>query len=133
MMQGNHSGSDTAKAIYEQMNIFDFMDPVGDVSLEDLPEDEMISMISRQTGLEFKHDDHLDVYQTIIKHQKIWVHYSMYHQSVPECGSRRFISVAYITNKGGAGGPCDSIQQAVERVKQYEQSILQQMQNSYKL
>lgn len=135
MMQGNPSGSDTAKAIYEQISIFDFMDPAAgsETDLEDLPEPEMISMISTQTGLKFEYIDHLNTYQATYNKQRIWVHYSVFNDSVPGSGGRRFISVSYLTNVGGASGPCESVKKAVERVKQYEQRILQQLQISNKL
>ena len=119
----------------KQMTIFDFMNPAAgsENDLEDLPEPVMISMISAQTGLMFEYNDHLNTYQAMYNRQRIWVHYSVFNDSVPGCGGRRFISVSYLTNVGGASGPCESVKKAVERVKQYEQSILQQLQISNKL
>lgn len=105
-----------------QMTIFDFLPAPSD--LDELPEEEMVRIVGERTGLKFQLRDlktEFYQYETKIGKAKITVNYSNYFSEV--CNGKRFISVGYMNGTGGAGAPCDSVDDAVEIIKRYIERI----------
>jgi len=91
-----------------QMTIFDLIKPT---DLEQLEEKTMVQIISDKTGLIFSYVD--DLFGWVCKKgkQRYTIHYSRY--SCREREGVRFISCGWDYKTGGAGSPCDSIDEAV--------------------
>ena len=94
-----------------QLSIFDFLDDdPAEMSLDDLPEEEMVKIVGNSIGVNFTYRDDFWGYEAKYKKLKFELHYSNYRLSD---NTARFISAGYNYSKGGAGSPCDSIQEAV--------------------
>lgn len=100
-----------------QMSIFDFIDqPVQEIPLDELPEPEMVRMVSEATGLNFQRRElsgYGGWYEAKLGKVKHTVHYSNY--SIDD--HRRFISVGWDVGTAGGGGPTDSLTDAIEWFK----------------
>ena len=99
-----------------QMTIYDFLTPDEDYNLYDLPEDEMVRIISDATGLDFKYKDGLWGYIAKVGKVQYELKYSNYKQINNHA---RFISCGYGNNKEGAGSPCNSVKEAIAFFKKY--------------
>ena len=111
-----------------QMTIFDFLPAPSD--LDELPEEEMVRIVGERTGLKFQllnlkpHNQYFDdlyQYEAKIGKAKITIHYSRYFPELYH--GKRFISVSYMHGTGGAGAPCDTLDEAVEMLKMYIERI----------
>lgn len=91
-----------------QMTIFDFLKPQ-ERPLEDLPEDEMVKMITDATGLNFRHIDSFWGWQCKRRGVTFSVQYDNYTENF-----RRFIGADWQTNKQGQSSPCNSVQEAID-------------------
>lgn len=105
-----------------QMTIFDFLKPQ-EVDLEILPEEDMVHMLEDAAGISFKkivytnrfyHDFHEYEY----KHGQLRITVK-YENYCMEERHDRFIDVMYTlkNNSEGAGGPCDTIDEALFFIK----------------
>lgn len=104
-----------------QMSIFDFIKDAP-ISLEDLPEHEMIMKLQEATGLQFerkdysgKYGDGLYEYEARRYGARFTAQYDNY--VIDDC--RRFIGVGYDIGKCGGGSPCDSLEEAIKRMKEW--------------
>lgn len=95
----------------EQMSIFDFIEPPA-TDLETLSESDMIEIISKSTGLDFKFNSFYSDYRCNYKGIEFTCHYS--HYTVPPY--TRFISCGYWNRQEqcGSGGPYDSLDAAIK-------------------
>ena len=89
-----------------QMSMFD--------SLEMLPEEDMIAKLERRTGIKFKYRDDFWGWEWKKKGCTIRVEYSRYFGE-----EERFISCSLDYKNGGSSCPCDSIDEAVDRINRY--------------
>lgn len=95
-----------------QMTIFDFIKVETPNSLDDLPEIDMVNMIARAVGLNFQPHD-VSGWRDKRKGTEYTVKYS--HYSIGD--HAKFISCGYGNNKGGAGSPCDTVDEAISFFK----------------
>lgn len=96
----------------DQITIFDIL-PKEDLErdINDLPENEMVDIVGRTTGLNFKYDDYLTQYVAKKGELTFTLKYSNYRID----DQRRFISSGWSRKMlEGAGIPADSIEEAVE-------------------
>lgn len=104
----------------EQLSIFDvfnFAAPAADIQA--LPESDMIRIISENTGIVFHKngyapEENYTWYESKKGKSCISVHYSHYFED-----NRRFIAVDVLSDNEGAGSPTDSIEEAIQKVRQY--------------
>lgn len=102
----------------EQLTIFDvFQIDTGEHDIQTLPEEDMIRMVSEQTGIVFKEDKNAPQskytwYRATKGSNYIDVHYGHYFKD-----DRRFIGVSIGNNMGGSSCPCDSLKEAIDRIK----------------
>ena len=98
----------------EQMTLFEFM-PLG---INDLDEAEMVQTIGCALGLEFKYKDKLFGWVFNSKHIDLSLKYSNYSFGDHE----RYIACGYNYHKkrqiGGRGCPCDTIEKAIEVLRE---------------
>lgn len=91
---------------------------VTDYDIQTLPEDDMIRIVSEQTGLTFKEtpnvieDNPYKWFESKRKKIRVEVHYSHYFED-----NKRFIGVGIDCGNEGSGCPCDSIEEAVGRIR----------------
>jgi len=98
----------------EQLSIFDFIKPETTTrDLDLMTEADMVEAVKAATGINFVYCDPLWGYVAKIGKFKYDVHFSNY--SIDD--HRRFISCGYGNNMGGAGSPCDSLEEAVQFFK----------------
>ena len=99
-----------------QLSIFDYMKPK---ELYDLSEAEMIKRLSERTGLNFiyvplRWTETKGEYKATVKKAEFTAGYDCYADSMT-----RFIAIEWAVFTSGGGSPCDSIDEAVERLKYY--------------
>lgn len=101
-----------------QMSIFDFIAPeIRDTEdLDDLTEAEMVQRISEATGLDFVKSKKWEEYEAKQGKAVFTVHYSRYNMTD---NHNRFISVGWDLKTSGGGSPCDSLKEAIARIKKY--------------
>ena len=101
-----------------QMSIFDFIAPeIRDTEdLDDLTEAEMVQRISEATGLNFVKSKRWDEYEAKRGKAIFTVHYSRYNMTG---NHNRFISVGWDLKTSCGGSPCDSVKEAIDRIKKY--------------
>lgn len=94
-----------------QMSIFD--------SLEMLPEEDMIAKLERRTGIKFKYIDEFWGWEYKKKGYTIRVEYSRY-----QIGDyNKFIGCSLDYKHGGSSCPCDSINEAADKIIKYLKEI----------
>lgn len=90
-----------------------------DCDINDLSEPEMVDIVGCSAGLNFKYKNELFGYEAKTKHCTFTLKYSTYKYA--GAYGKRHISAGYDYKKngeiGGAGRPCDSIQQAIDFMK----------------
>lgn len=96
-----------------QMDIFDYLKPSDKVSLEDMPEEEMVRRVGTAVGLDFKYDKVLEDWRCKVKDVTFDIHFSR----ISVEPFTRYISCGWSRKTEGCGSPCDSIRQAVEFFK----------------
>ena len=103
----------------EQLTIFDvFQIDTEEHDIQTLPEDDMIRIISERTGLVFKTVPNLTEetqykwYEAKQKKILVDVHYSHYFD-----GNKRFIGVGINCGNEGCGCPCDSLDEAINKIR----------------
>ena len=107
-----------------QTSLFDFI-PDNTSELDTLSEHDMIKAISEATGLIFsKHEaDWLKSGYSEFKAKRgkytFSAHFSNYFPEVNE--GKKHISIGFSYNLGGGGSPCDSLEEAINRMKYYIQ------------
>lgn len=113
-----------------QMSIWDFIKPK-ELSLDDIPEAEMVRQISAATGLDFKYIDDFWGWQVKVKKVTFAVKYDNYRM---EDNTDRFIGADWQTTTQGSSVPCDSIpraikffQAAIERMNKSEEGAEEEM------
>lgn len=93
-----------------QMTIWDYLERR---TFQDMTEDEVVSEVSRRTGLKFKPDMILESGDTLfvakVGKRKYDLHFSTYVDT-----NIRFIGVGWGSSTEGGGAPTDSIDQAVD-------------------
>ena len=92
-----------------QMTIFDFLTPP-ERPLEDLPESEMVKMITDATGLKFRFIDSFWGWQV----KERGVLFSVQYDNYLVDDKRRFIGADWNANHQGQCSPCDSVQEAID-------------------
>lgn len=98
-----------------QMTIFDFAKRPTD--LDSLQEEEMVSIVGGAIGVEFVNKG--DVWKWEARPNKkarLNIGYSNYTM---RGNNSRFISCGYEYGNGGAGSPCDTIDEAIEFFRRY--------------
>lgn len=100
-----------------QMTIWDYFRELE--SLDNLPENEMVHRIEGKTGLRFSFKENvkwseLNYYEAKDKGVEYLLHYDTYMNT-----SVRFIAVGWNYKTSGGGAPCDSVDEAVEKLKAY--------------
>ena len=104
-----------------QMTIFEFLPQESDFAA--MPEAQVIRIISDRIGIELKYTEYGDFHEYSAKVGKLTItaKISTYLCTHGESGTvidgHKFISVGYGNSNGGAGSPCDSIDEAVEFLK----------------
>lgn len=102
-----------------QMTLFE-LEPIEDVDFNKTPEEEMVRIIGCAIGYDFKNKGWPWGWQAGDKKLTINVKYGNY-KTLDERDGKRFISAGYDYHTkgqiGGAGGPCDSIEEAIEFLK----------------
>lgn len=101
---------------YHQMSIWDYMTPV---VLDNLSEHEMVRQIENQTGLKFSLSDsnkwsEFVYYEAKDKGVRYQLHYDTYMNT-----TTRFIAVGWDYKTSGGGCPCDSVDEAVNKIRNY--------------
>jgi hypothetical protein len=113
-----------------QMTIFDFLPPPED-DLETLDEEVMVVRIAERTGLKFSPEMISPLYEPAYTNYKakyktatIDVDYGEYDTGDEKHG-KRYIGVGYWNpkEKRGSGSPCDSLDEAVEKIHGYIRRI----------
>lgn len=94
-----------------QMNIFDFLHE--DRDLETLPEKEMVEIISRETGLPFKHNAFFGDYRVKTGNVVVSIEYSRY---ICCYDNKRFIGVDINGPHMGVCRSCDTVEEAVSLI-----------------
>lgn len=93
-----------------QMTIWDYLERR---AFDEMTEDEVVTEVSRRTGLKFKPDMILDSGDTLfvakVGKRKYDLHFSTYYDT-----DTRFIGVGWGCSTEGGGAPADSIDQAVD-------------------
>lgn len=93
-----------------QMTIWDYLNRR---AFDEMTEDEVVTEVSRRTGLKFKPDMILDSGDTLfvakVGKRKYDLHFSTYYDT-----DTRFIGVGWGCSTEGGGAPADSIDQAVD-------------------
>lgn len=96
--------------MYGQMTIWDYLNRR---AFDEMTEDEVVTEVSRRTGLKFKPDMILDSGDTLfvakVGKRKYDLHFSTYYDT-----DTRFIGVGWGCSTEGGGAPADSIDQAVD-------------------
>lgn len=99
-----------------QMTIFDYFS-----ELDSIPEEEMARQVGEAVGMVFKrvkadwfeNSENRGWYEARkSKHEKYELHYSTYIGS-----NKRFIGAGWQYKTSGGGGPCDTIQEAIDYIK----------------
>lgn len=101
-----------------QMSIFDF---IATSEFDDMTEEEMVERICFATGLKFKKVDAkdwlgVDYYSIKIKKAEICFNFDHYCDN-----GAKFIGVDYNTSISGHGCPCDSMDEAIKKLRTYIQ------------
>lgn len=93
-----------------QMNIFDCFDFLTPevIDLETCPIENIVEAVRQKTGLDFQYQDELFGFVATYKKVKFTLRFSRYWQT-----EKHFISCGYGTHTGGAGSPCDSLEEAI--------------------
>ena len=93
-----------------QMTIWDYLERK---AFDEMTEDEVVTEVSRRTGLKFKPDIVLESGDTLfvakVGKRKYDLHFSTYWDT-----DTRFIGVGWGCSTEGGGAPVDSIDQAVD-------------------
>lgn len=93
-----------------QMTIWDYLERR---AFDEMTEDEVVTEVSRRTGLKFKPDMIMDSGDTLfvakVGKRKYDLHFSTYYDT-----DTRFIGVGWGCSTEGGGVPADSIDQAVD-------------------
>lgn len=95
-----------------QMTIFDYLPS----ELETTPRETIVEMISNALGLKFKYNERFEDYSTKLNGFTISFEFLRY-DTIGENDGDLFIGVGIEDNHGGFGCPCDSIEEAIERLK----------------
>lgn len=95
-----------------QMTIFD-LEPS---ELETTPKEEIASRIGAALGLNFKWNERFQEYSTKLRGFTISFDFLRY-DTIDERNGDLFIGVGIEDGHGGFGSPCDSIEEAIERLK----------------
>lgn len=102
-----------------QMTIFDFLKSP---SLDDLPEEEMVRRVSEATGLLFKLDSDSRLDSNHYEAKKGKARFSVQYSNYDLMDNKnRFIGIGWDTPKAGGGSPCDSLDEAIEKMRTYMQ------------
>lgn len=94
-----------------QMNIFDFLHE--DRDLETLPENEMVEIIGRETGLPFRHNAYFGDYRVKTGNVVVSIEYSRYEGCYD---NKKFIGVDLNGPHMGVSCSCDTIEEAVSLI-----------------
>ena len=87
--------------------------------------EETVDIINRECGLNLKFDNYLKDYRQKMKHGwVIAVEYSNYYADYDEdmkgeATGDRFVDLSIMSNKGGLGKPCDSIEECIETINRW--------------
>ena len=100
------------------MSIFDFIQE--ERSLEEIPLEEAVEIISRDTGIKFAWNTFFGEYRGKVGPWTVELHYGRFSPGVPKYGGQKFIST-HIEDSGhcGAGSPCISIEEAVSFIDRH--------------
>lgn len=103
-----------------QMSIFDF---IATSEFDDMTEEEMVEQVSFATGLTFKKVEArewlgIDYYSCKIKRAEITICFDNYESHK---NGAKFIGVDYNTSISGHGCPCDSMDEAIKKLRTYIQ------------
>ena len=99
-----------------QMTIFDYFS-----ELDSIPEEEMVRQVGEAVGMVFKrvkadwfeHSENRGWYEAMKnKHEKYELYYSTYFDT-----NKRFIGADWQYKTSSGGGPCDTIQEAIDYIK----------------
>ena len=99
-----------------QMTLFD-LEPVDDVDFNSTPEEDVVKMIGCATGINFRYKDKLWGWVGGDRKLNFNISYSNYSFG----GHERHLNCGYNYNQkghiGGAGSPCDTVEEAIEFLK----------------
>ena len=114
-----------------QLSIFDWMEDfdhaneakqaAGLPELEKITEEEAARIIGARIGVNFVYDPSFGEYKAKVGEITLNMNYDNYDESVHD--GRRMISVGYSGKRFGGGSPTDSIDEAVECLKSYIESV----------
>lgn len=102
-----------------QLSLFDLSNENEDINF--LSEKEMVDILNRRLNLNLKYDSFFEDYRQKLKSGfTVSVEYSRYfgdeEWGEPPTGDL-FIAVGIMSNRGGYGGPCDTLEEAIECIQ----------------
>ena len=114
-----------------QLSIFDFLSEIATAStqpeeevidLETVDEKTVVDIISQKLGKPFQYNSHCNRWESSKNGATADIYMGRYVACVNN--GRRFISVGVSNNLSGFGGPCDSIEEATESIRDHFQRYM---------